>query len=386
MQTIQMIIYFHRSNTMQNVGFIGWRGMVGSVLMDRMVQENDFSNINPVFFTTSQAGQKAPVFAGKDAGTLKDAFDIEALKQLDIIVTCQGGDYTNEVYPKLKATGWNGYWIDAASALRMEKDAIIVLDPVNQHVIDEGLKNGIKTFVGGNCTVSLMLMAIGGLFEKDLVEWISVATYQAASGAGAKNMRELLSQMGELEDAVKAELADPASSILEIERKVTAKMRAEDFPTANFGAPLGGSLIPWIDKLLPETGQTKEEWKGYAETNKILGLSENPIPVDGLCVRIGALRCHSQAFTIKLKKDIPLAEIEQIIASHNEWVKVIPNDKETTLRELTPAKVTGTLSVPVGRLRKLAMGPEYLAAFTVGDQLLWGAAEPVRRILVQLTK
>ena len=314
---------------MKNVGFIGWRGMVGSVLMDRMVQEQDFANINPVFFTTSQAGQKAPVFAGKEAGELKNAFDIEELKKLDIIVTCQGGDYTNEVYPKLKATGWDGYWVDAASALRMKDDAIIVLDPVNQHVISEGLKKGIKTFVGGNCTVSLMLMAIGGLFEKDLVEWVSV-------------------------------------------------------PTDNFGAALGGSLIPWIDKLLPETGQTKEEWKGYAETNKILGLSDSPIPVDGLCVRVGALRCHSQAFTIKLKKDLPLEEIEQILASHNEWVKVIPNDKETTLRELTPAKVTGTLSVPVGRLRKLAMGPEYLAAFTVGDQLLWGAAEPVRRILKQL--
>ncbi|OZN25393.1 aspartate-semialdehyde dehydrogenase [Actinobacillus seminis] len=368
---------------MKNVGFIGWRGMVGSVLMDRMVQENDFANINPVFFTTSQIGQKAPVFAGKEAGELKNAFDIETLKQLDVIVTCQGGDYTNEVYPKLKATGWDGYWVDAASALRMEDDAIIVLDPVNQHVISEGLKKGIKTFVGGNCTVSLMLMAIGGLFERDLVEWVSVATYQAASGAGAKNMRELLMQMGQLEDSVKAELADPAFSILEIERKVTAKMRAEDFPIENFGAALGGSLIPWIDKLLP-SGQTKEEWKGYAETNKILGLSDNPIPVDGLCVRIGALRCHSQAFTIKLKQDLPLDEIEKILASHNEWVKVIPNDKETTLRELTPAKVTGTLSVPVGRLRKLAMGPEYLAAFTVGDQLLWGAAEPVRRILKQL--
>lgn len=368
---------------MKNVGFIGWRGMVGSVLMDRMQQEQDFANLNPVFFTTSQAGQKAPPFGGKEAGTLKDAFDIEELKKLDIIVTCQGGDYTNEVYPKLKATGWDGYWVDAASALRMEKDAIIVLDPVNQHVIADGLKSGIKTFVGGNCTVSLMLMALGGLFERDLVEWISVATYQAASGAGAKNMRELISQMGLLEKAVSVELTDPASSILEIERKVTAEMRADSFPTDNFGAPLAGSLIPWIDKLLPN-GQTKEEWKGYAETNKILGLSDNPIPVDGLCVRIGALRCHSQAFTIKLKKDVPLDEIEQILASHNEWVKVIPNDKETTLRELTPAKVTGTLSVPVGRLRKLAMGPEYLAAFTVGDQLLWGAAEPVRRILKQL--
>lgn len=370
---------------MKNVGFIGWRGMVGSVLMDRMQQENDFANINPVFFTTSQAGQVAPTFSGKNAGTLKNAFDIEELKKLDIIVTCQGGDYTNDVYPKLKATGWNGYWVDAASALRMEKDAIIVLDPVNQHVISEGLKNGVKTYVGGNCTVSLMLMALGGLFEKELVEWVSVATYQAASGAGAKNMRELLVQMGELNGEVKGLLADPNSSILDVERAVTAKMRDKDFPIDHFGAPLAGSLIPWIDKLL-ESGQTKEEWKGYAETNKILGLSDNPIPVDGLCVRIGALRCHSQAFTIKLKRDIPLAEIEQILASHNEWVKVIPNDKETTLRELTPSKVTGTLSVPVGRLRKLNLGPEYLAAFTVGDQLLWGAAEPIRRILVQLVK
>lgn len=371
---------------MKTVGFIGWRGMVGSVLMERMQQENDFANINPIFFTTSQAGQSAPIFGGKQAGTLKDAYDITELQKLDIVVTCQGGDYTNEIYPKLKATGWDGYWVDAASALRMADDAIIVLDPVNQHVISEGLKNGVKTYVGGNCTVSLMLMALGGLFKQDLVEWISVATYQAASGAGAKNMRELLVQMGELEDEVKNLLADPHSSILEIERAVTAKMRATDFPTDNFGAPLAGSLIPWIDKLLPETGQTKEEWKGYAETNKILGLNANPIPVDGLCVRIGALRCHSQAFTVKLKRDIPLPEIEQILASHNEWVKVIPNDKETTLRELTPAKVTGTLSIPVGRLRKLAMGGEYLAAFTVGDQLLWGAAEPIRRILVQLIK
>ncbi|OBW91299.1 aspartate-semialdehyde dehydrogenase [Gallibacterium genomosp. 3] len=368
---------------MKKVGFIGWRGMVGSVLMDRMQQEPDFANIAPTFFTTSQAGQPAPTFAGKDAGVLLNAYDLDALKQQEIIVTCQGGDYTNEVYPKLRATGWDGYWVDAASALRMEKDAIIVLDPVNQHVIDKGLKEGIKTYVGGNCTVSLMLMALGGLFERDLVEWVSVATYQAASGAGAKNMRELLVQMGQLHGVVETELKDPASSILDIERAVTAKMRADDFPTDNFGAALGGSLIPWIDKLL-ESGQTKEEWKGYAETNKILGLSENPVPIDGLCVRIGALRCHSQAFTIKMKKDLPLAEIEQILASHNEWVKVIPNDKETTLRELTPAKVTGTLSVPVGRLRKLNMGPEYLAAFTVGDQLLWGAAEPIRRILKQL--
>ncbi|MDP8174800.1 aspartate-semialdehyde dehydrogenase [Phocoenobacter skyensis] len=368
---------------MQNVGFVGWRGMVGSVLMDRMEQEGDFAHLNPVFFTTSQAGQKAPVFGSKGAGLLKNAFDIEELKKLDIILTCQGGDYTSEVYPKLRATGWNGYWIDAASTLRMKDDSIIVLDPVNQKVIDEGLKKGVKTFVGGNCTVSLMLMALGGLFEKDLVEWVSVATYQAASGAGAKNMRELLTQMGELKNVVSDELDNPASAILDIERKVTARMQQDSFPTENFGAPLGGSLIPWIDALL-DNGQTKEEWKGYVETNKILGLSDDPIAIDGLCVRIGALRCHSQAFTIKMKKDLPLAEIEQILASHNEWVKVIPNEKEATLKELTPAKVTGTLSIPVGRLRKLNMGGEYLSAFTVGDQLLWGAAEPVRRVLVQL--
>lgn len=367
---------------MQNVGFIGWRGMVGSVLMERMQQEQDFNNINPLFFTTSQAGQKAPQFNGKDCGTLEDAYNIEALQKLDIIVTCQGGDYTNDVYPKLREAGWDGYWVDAASALRMSDDAIIVLDPVNKDVIENGIKSGVKTYVGGNCTVSLMLMAIGGLFEKDLVEWVSVATYQAASGAGAKNMRELIQQMGDIKGAVDADLANPASSILDIERAVTEKMRT-DLPIENFGAPLAGSLIPWIDKLL-DSGQTKEEWKGYAETNKILGNQDTLIPIDGLCVRIGALRCHSQAFTIKLKKDLPLAEIEKLIAEHNEWVKVIPNDKEATLAELTPTKVTGTLSVPVGRLRKLNMGPEYLAAFTVGDQLLWGAAEPIRRILKML--
>ncbi|MBR0574126.1 MULTISPECIES: aspartate-semialdehyde dehydrogenase [Pasteurellaceae] len=368
---------------MQNVGLVGWRGMVGSVLMDRMEQEQDFARFNPIYFTTSQAGQSAPEFGGKQAGQLKNAFDIEELKKLDIVVTCQGGDYTSEVYPKLRATGWNGYWIDAASTLRMKEEAIIVLDPVNQKVIDEGLNKGVKTFVGGNCTVSLMLMALGGLFEKDLVEWVSVATYQAASGAGAKNMRELLTQMGELKNVVSDELDNPASAILDIERKVTARMQQDSFPTENFGAPLGGSLIPWIDALL-DNGQTKEEWKGYVETNKILGLSDDPIAIDGLCVRIGALRCHSQAFTIKMKKDLPLAEIEEILASHNEWVKVIPNEKEATLKELTPAKVTGTLSIPVGRLRKLNMGGEYLSAFTVGDQLLWGAAEPVRRVLMQL--
>ncbi len=370
---------------MQNVGLIGWRGMVGSVLMDRMEQENDFSHFNPIYFTTSQAGQTAPTFGGKQAGELKDAFDLEELKKLDIILTCQGGDYTSEVYPKLRASGWNGYWIDAASTLRMKDDAIIVLDPVNQNVISEGLKKGVKTFVGGNCTVSLMLMALGGLFEKDLVEWVSVATYQAASGAGAKNMRELLTQMGELNNVVSQELDNPASAILDIERKVTSAMREDSFPADNFGVPLAGSLIPWIDCLW-ENGQTKEEWKGYAETNKILGLSDDPIAIDGLCVRIGALRCHSQAFTIKMKQDLPLVEIEKILASHNEWVKVIPNEKEATLKELTPAKVTGTLSVPVGRLRKLNMGGEYLSAFTVGDQLLWGAAEPVRRVLMQLVR
>ncbi|MDP8033882.1 aspartate-semialdehyde dehydrogenase [Pasteurella atlantica] len=368
---------------MQNVGLVGWRGMVGSVLMDRMEQEQDFARFNPIYFTTSQAGQSAPEFGGKQAGQLKNAFDIEELKKLDIVVTCQGGDYTSEIYPKLRATGWNGYWIDAASTLRMKEEAIIVLDPVNQKVIDEGVNKGVKTFVGGNCTVSLMLMALGGLFEKDLVEWVSVATYQAASGAGAKNMRELLTQMGELKNVVSDELDNPASAILDIERKVTARMQQDSFPTENFGAPLGGSLIPWIDALL-DNGQTKEEWKGYVETNKILGLSDDPIAIDGLCVRIGALRCHSQAFTIKMKKDLPLAEIEEILASHNEWVKVIPNEKEATLKELTPAKVTGTLSIPVGRLRKLNMGGEYLSAFTVGDQLLWGAAEPVRRVLMQL--
>lgn len=365
---------------MKNVGFIGWRGMVGSVLMDRMIQENDFTHINPIFFTTSQAGQAAPKFSGKEAGELKNAFDIEVLKKLDIIVTCQGGDYTNEIYPKLKSTGWNGYWVDAASALRMNDDAIIVLDPVNQHVITEGLKKGIKTFVGGNCTVSLMLMAIGGLFEKNLVEWVSVATYQAASGAGAKNMRELLEGMGYLHAQVASELADPRSAILDIDRKVSAALRSDAYPTANFGVPLAGSLIPWIDADLGN-GQSKEEWKGGVETNKILGRSANPVPVDGLCVRIGAMRCHSQAITMKLKQDLPLAEIEKLLATHNDWVKVIPNTKEASIHELTPAKVSGTLAVPVGRLRKLEMGGEYLSAFTVGDQLLWGAAEPLRRML-----
>lgn len=363
---------------MKTVGLVGWRGMVGSVLMSRMVDEGDFSRIKPTFFTTSQAGQPAPDF-GTDAGTLQDAYDIEALKQLDVVLTCQGGDYTNEVYPKLRAAGWEGYWIDAASALRMDDEALIVLDPVNGKQIKQALAEGHKTFVGGNCTVSLMMLALGGLFEKDLVEWIAVSTYQAASGGGARHMRELVTQMGILRDEVADELADPASAILELERKVTEKTRSGDLPVDNFGVPLAGSLIPWIDSQL-ENGQSREEWKGQAEANKIMGTSQ-PIPIDGLCVRIGALRCHSQSFTIKLKEDLPIADIEQILGSHNDWVKVIPNDRQQTMEELTPAAVTGTLDIPVGRLRKLNMGPTYLSAFTVGDQLLWGAAEPLRRML-----
>lgn len=363
---------------MKNVGFVGWRGMVGSVLMQRMVEEHDFDYINPIFFSTSQAGQAAPSFGGK-TGTLQSADNIEALKALDIIVTCQGGDYTSEIYPKLRASGWQGYWIDAASTLRMEDDAIIVLDPVNKANIQTALDKGIKTFVGGNCTVSLMLMSLGGLFAENLIDWVSVSTYQAASGGGARHMRELLTQMGMLNAEVAKELQDPHSSILEIERKVTQKMRDGSLPTDNFGVPLAGSLIPWIDKAL-DNGQSKEEWKGQAETNKILGTNQI-IPVDGLCIRIGALRCHSQAFTIKLKKDISVPEIEKLLAAHNDWVKVIPNDRELSMRELTPAAVTGTLTTPVGRLRKLNMGKDFLSAFTVGDQLLWGAAEPLRRML-----
>ncbi|MGE6293617.1 aspartate-semialdehyde dehydrogenase [Aeromonas media] len=364
---------------MKKVGLVGWRGMVGSVLMSRMQEEKDFARIQPTFFTTSQAGEASPNF-GVDAGTLQDAFDLEALAAQEIIITAQGGDYTKDVYPRLLAAGWQGYWIDAASSLRMEKDAVIILDPVNGDVIDEALDKGIKTFVGGNCTVSLMLLALGGLFKADLVEWVSVATYQAASGGGARHMRELVTQMGLLRDEVAVELADPASAILDIERKITEKTRSGTLPVDNFGVPLAGGLIPWIDTKL-DNGQSREEWKGQAETNKILGIENAAIPVDGLCVRIGALRCHSQAFTIKLKKDVPLPEIEALLAAHNDWVKVIPNDRDITARELTPAAVTGTLSIPVGRLRKLNMGPEYLAAFTVGDQLLWGAAEPLRRML-----
>ncbi len=370
---------------MKKVGFIGWRGMVGSVLMNRMVEENDFADIEPVFFTTSQAGQAAPKFSGKDAGVLQDAYNIDALTAMDVIITCQGGDYTKAVYPKVMATGWKGYWIDAASTLRMNDDAIIILDPVNGHVIDDALNKGIKTFVGGNCTISLMLMGLGGLYKENLVEWIQSSTYQAASGAGARNMRELLMQMGVLYNCVSDKLKDPNSSILEIEQTVRNAMRSSDNPTEQFGAPLAGSLLPWIDVPLPN-GQSKEEWKGMAESNKILGLPANTIPVDGNCVRISSLRCHSQSFFIKLKKDVSIESIQNIIASHNQWVKVIPNEKPITLQELTPAKVTGTLSVPVGRLRKTNMGPEYLNAFSVGDQLLWGAAEPLRRMLRILNK
>jgi len=363
---------------MKRVGLVGWRGMVGSVLMQRMRAERDFALIEPVFFTTSNVGGAGPAEAG--GVPLKDARSIDELRQMDIVITCQGGDYTTEVFPRLRAAGWNGHWIDAASTLRMKDDAVIILDPVNLHVIKDALAKGGRNWIGGNCTVSLMLMALGGLFEADLVDWMTSMTYQAASGAGAQNMRELLMQMGEAHGVVKGLLADPASAILDIDREVAGILRDEKFPTANFGVPLAGSLIPWIDKDLGN-GQSREEWKGGAETNKILGTAARPIPVDGLCVRIGAMRCHSQAMTIKLKKDVPLADIEAMLAAHNDWVKVIPNQREVTMKELTPAAVTGTLATPVGRLRKLAMGPEYLSAFTVGDQLLWGAAEPLRRML-----
>ncbi len=360
------------------VGFVGWRGMVGSVLMQRMRAERDFDLIEPVFFTTSNVGGEAPAEA--KGVPLKDASNITELKSMDAIISCQGGDYTTEVFPRLRAAGWQGYWIDAASTLRMEKDAVIILDPVNLGVIKDALAQGKKDFIGGNCTVSLMLMALGGLFKADLVEWVTSMTYQAASGAGAQNMRELLTQMGEAHRVAKSLLDDPASAILDIDREVAGILRDEKFPTANFGVPLAGSLIPWIDKDLGN-GQSKEEWKGKAETNKILGRTGNPVPVDGLCVRIGAMRCHSQALTIKLKKDLPLSEIEAMLAAANDWVKVVPNQRDASVRELTPAAVTGSLSVPVGRLRKMDMGGEYLTAFTVGDQLLWGAAEPLRRML-----
>jgi len=370
---------------MRTVGFIGWRGMVGSVLMERMREERDFDAIAPVFFTTSNVGGAAPSI-GKPAAALKDANDLAELAKLDILVSCQGGDYTKSIYPKLRACGWDGYWIAAASALRMEKDAVLILDPVNRPVIDKAVASGVKNYIGGNCTVSLMLMAIDGLLKNDLVEWVSAMTYQAASGAGAQNMRELLQQMGEVHFAAKSLLDDPGSAILEIDREVAGILRDEGFPTEHFGVPLAGSLLPWIDKDLGN-GQSKEEWKGHAETNKILGRQgPREVAVDGLCVRVGAMRCHSQGLTIKLRRDVPLAEIEQILAAANQWVKVVPNKREETLKGLTPVAVTGTLGVPIGRLRKLRMGGEYLSAFTVGDQLLWGAAEPLRRMLRILLK
>ena len=366
------------------VGLVGWRGMVGSVLMDRMQAEGDFDLIEPIFFSTSNAGGKAPAMA-KNEKTLKDAHDIDALKKCDVIITAQGGDYTNEVFPKLRAAGWKGHCIDAASALRMQDDAVIILDPVNMPVIQNALAKGGNNWVGGNCTVSCMLMGVGALFKAGLVEWMSTQTYQAASGGGAQHMRELLAQFGTLNHEVKALLADPTSAILEIDRKVIAKQRGlEDAEKANFGVPLGGSLIPWIDKDLGN-GVSREEWKGMAETNKIMGWGEGfgtpAVPVDGFCVRSGAMRCHSQALTFKLKKDVPVADIEAMIAADNEWVKVVPNNREDTMRDLTPVAVTGTLTIPVGRIRKMAMGPEYVGAFTIGDQLLWGAAEPLRRML-----
>ncbi|MGE0348830.1 aspartate-semialdehyde dehydrogenase [Hydrogenophaga sp.] len=368
----------------QLVGLVGWRGMVGSVLMDRMVAESDFDLIEPLFFSTSNAGGKAPAMA-KNETRLQDAHDIAALQRCDIVITAQGGDYTSEVYPKLRAAGWKGHWIDAASTLRMDKNAVIVLDPVNLPVIQNALTRGGKDWIGGNCTVSCMLMGVGALYKAGLVEWMSTQTYQAASGGGAQHMRELLTQYGTLNAEVRALLDDPKSAILEIDRKVIAKQRAlTGAETANFGVPLGGSLIPWIDKDLGN-GVSKEEWKGMAETNKILGMGEGfetpAVPVDGFCVRVGAMRCHSQALTFKLRKDVPLADIEALIAADNAWVKVVPNTREATVQDLTPVAVTGTMTIPVGRIRKLAMGPEYLGAFTIGDQLLWGAAEPLRRML-----
>jgi len=361
------------------VGFVGWRGMVGSVLLQRMQAERDFDHIEPRFFSTSNVGGRGPA-VGKGTPALLAASDLAALKSQDAIITCQGGDYTNDVHPKLRAAGWNGYWIDAASALRMADDTVIILDPVNRDVIDAALARGVKSYIGGNCTVSLMMMALAGLFRHDLIEWMTCMTYQAASGAGAQNMRELLLQMGEAHLAAKALLDDPDSAILEIDREVAGILRDERFPTEHFGVPLAGSLIPWIDKDLGN-GMSREEWKGGAETNKILGRSSAPLPIDSICVRIGAMRCHSQALTIKLRRDIPLAEVEALLAAGNEWVRVVPNTREASIRDLTPAAVTGKLEVPIGRLRKLAMGGEYLGAFTVGDQLLWGAAEPLRRML-----
>jgi aspartate-semialdehyde dehydrogenase len=364
---------------MLRVGIVGWRGMVGSVLVQRMREERDFDHVEPVFFSTSQAGGKGPDI-GKAAEPVKSATDIAELKKLPVIVSCQGGDYTSEVHPRLRQEGWRGYWIDAASALRMKHDAVIILDPVNMPLIKDAVAGGRKDFIGGNCTVSLMLMGMAGLFQRDEVEWMTTMTYQAASGAGAANMRELVAQMAKVGRSAERLLADPASSILDIDRAVTDALRGPDLPRDSFGYPLAASLLPWIDKDLGN-GQSREEWKGQAETNKILGRNGNAIPVDGVCVRIGAMRCHSQALTIKLRRELPLDEVEGMLAEANDWVKVVPNRKEESLAELTPAAVTGKLSVPVGRLRKLPMGKDFLAAFTVGDQLLWGAAEPLRRML-----
>ena len=365
--------------TNMKVGLIGWRGMVGSVLLQRMHAERDFDLIDAAFFSTSQAGARAPSLA-RTAQAVKDAADIAELGRMDALISCQGGDYTNDVYPRLRASGWTGYWIDAASALRMREDAVIILDPVNAELIESALTSGVRNFIGGNCTVSLMLMAMSGLFKAGLVEWMTAMTYQAASGAGAAQMRELIQQMGVAHEAAQTLLGDPAASIADIDRTVANTLRSEQFPVSSIGQPLAGSLLPWIDKDLGN-GQSREEWKGMAETNKILGRAAKPVPVDGICVRVGAMRCHSQALTVKLTRDVPLVEVERTIAAANPWVRVVPNDRESSLRDLTPAAVTGTLSVPVGRLRKLPMGGEYLAAFTVGDQLLWGAAEPLRRML-----
>ncbi|MFN3717125.1 MAG: aspartate-semialdehyde dehydrogenase [Thiobacillus sp.] len=364
---------------MMKVGLIGWRGMVGSVLMGRMKEEHDFDHIEPVFFTTSNVGGKGPDI-GKDVPPLKDANSLDELRACDTLISCQGGDYTQAIYPQLRAAGWNGYWIDAASTLRMKDEAIIILDPVNGQVIRDGIASGVKTYVGGNCTVSLMLMAMGGLFDAGLIEWVSPMTYQAASGAGARNMKELILQMGAIHGEVADMVGDPAAAILEIDRKVAEFIRSDDYPLDAWPVPLAGNLIPWIDVALA-SGQSKEEWKAQVEANKIMGRSDRQIPIDGLCVRVGAMRCHSQALTIKMTKDVPLDDIHSLLAAHNDWVKVVPNDRDITMRELTPAAVTGTLTVPIGRMRKLNMGPQYLTAFTVGDQLLWGAAEPLRRML-----
>jgi aspartate-semialdehyde dehydrogenase len=369
---------------MPRVGLIGWRGMVGSVLVERMREENDFALIEPVFFSTSQAGGAGPDI-GRETQPVADAQDLRALAACDLLISCQGGDYTTAIHPQLRAAGWTGHWIDAASALRMKPEAVIILDPVNREVIDRGLSGGTRDWIGGNCTVSLMLMALGGLFRAGLVEWATSMTYQAASGAGAQNMRELLEQMGTLHGAAAGLLQDPAGAILQIDRAVTSALRSDSLPTRHFGHALAGSLLPWIDKDLGN-GMSKEEWKAGAEGNKILGREARPVPIDGLCVRVGAMRSHSQALTLKLSRDLPLAEIEALLAGGNDWVEVVPNEREASLARLTPAAVTGTLAVPVGRVRKLSMGPEYVSAFTVGDQLLWGAAEPLRRMLRILLK